>query len=426
MKSSLQTVISLLVLVLQPFACFATKTADETKSAEAQLKPVLEQVSNETESLRSDKCAHPHNCDSNSSDPDRPRYYGHRFHHAAIPVAEAKDSKDTAKEGKDKGNSGTDAEKRKDADKKAAENTKAPDDKPWDELLVSSKKLYQAGKLSEAAGDLDLALAAAERLKSDGARADAFQKLGEHYLYLHEYERAKALMEEGLKLKRKIPGFKSISNANALDNLAQAYARTGNLESASKFEHEALSTYESLKKTETHDYAIALSNHANTLRQLKQFKEAEQYFAKAVATQQKIEKEDSIELAKILLNAGGMYCETNKLDSAKRLLDRASKIIRAKLNREHPLYRLSVKSERVLYKKRVDFLLKKDPNPVRPEVAQAVLHLAALYDAEGDTAQSAAAYKQGLSIEEQLLPADSPELKKVRDEYTAISKKLNN
>jgi tetratricopeptide (TPR) repeat protein len=233
-------------------------------------------------------------------------------------------------------------------------------------------------------------------------------------------------MEEGLKLKRKIPGFKSVTSANALDNLAQAYARTGDLESANKFEQEALSTYQSLHKTETHDYSIALSNHANTLRQLKQYKEAEQFFAKAVATQQKLDKEDSIELAKILLNAGGMYCETNKLDSAKRLLDRASKIIRAKLNKEHPLYRLSIKSERVLYKKRVDSLLTKDPNPVRPEVAQAVLHLAALYDAEGDQAQSAAAYKQGLSIQEQLLPEDSAELKKVRDEYAAVCKKLSN
>lgn len=423
MKRLVQTAISLLVLLLQPSAGFATKA----ESAEAESKPVLDHGSNEAESLRSDKCSHPHHrCDG---DPDRPRYYGHRFHHLhdAIPVAEAKDSKDAARNGKDSGKAGKDAEKKSggEADK-SADSAKAADDKQWDELLDSSKKLYQAGKLSEASGALDLALATAERLKSDGARADAFQKLGEHYLYLHEYERAKALMEEGLKLKRKIPGFKSISNANAIDNLAQAYARTGDLESASKFEREALSTYESLKKTETHDYAIALSNHANTLRQLKQYKDAEQYFAKAVATQQKIEKEDSIELAKILLNAGGMYCETNKLDSAKRLLDRASKIIRAKLNREHPLYRLSVKSERVLYKKRVDYLLKKDPNPVRQEVAQAVLHLAALYDAEGDTAQSAAAYKQGLSIEEQLLPADSPELKKVRDDYTAISKKLSN
>lgn len=299
-------------------------------------------------------------------------------------------------------------------------------EKKWDELLASSRKLYEDGKLSEASDELDLSLAAAESLKSDGTRAEAFQKIGEHYLHLRQYQRAKALMEEGIKLKRKIPGFKTIADANALDNLAQAYSRTGDLEAASKFENEALAEYQSLHKTESHDYAIALSNHANTLRQLKQYKEAEQFFAKAVSTQQKIEKEDSVELARILLNAGGMYCDTDKLDSAKRLLDRASKIIRSKLSKENPLYKLSIKSERVLYKKRVDSLLKKDPNPVRPEIAQAVLHLAALYHAEGDDAQSAAAYKQALSIEEKLLPPDSVELKKVRDSYAAVNKKLSN
>lgn len=299
------------------------------------------------------------------------------------------------------------------------------DEKEWDEFLEASRKSYTEGKLNDAANQLDLALAASERLKSDGARAEAFARLGEQYLYLKQYEKAKTLMEEGLSLKRKIPGFKSLTSANAMDNLAQAYSRLGNFEAACKFEQEALGTYESLRKTKTPDYAIGLSNHANTLRQLKKYSQAEQAFAKAVAVQQDLDnKTDSLDLAKILLNAGGLYCDMNKLDSAKRLLDRASKIIHSKLGPEHPLYKLSLKSERVLWKKRVDSLLKKDPNPVRPEVAQAVLHLAGLYDAEGDPAQAVAAYKQGLSIQEKLLPADSPDLKKIRDDYAACAKKL--
>jgi tetratricopeptide (TPR) repeat protein len=300
-----------------------------------------------------------------------------------------------------------------------------PEKEPgWEDFLEASRKSYAAGKLKESANELDLALSAAERLKADPSKANVFLKLGEQYIYLKQFERAKVLMEEGLALKRKIPGFRSVASANALDNLAQAYSRTGNLEGACKFECEALSTYESLRRTDTHDYAIALANHANTLRQLKQNKEAEQFFARAVASERKLSKGESLELAKILLNAGGFYCETGRLDSAKRLLDRAGKIIQDKLSPEHPLYKLSTKSQRVYYKKLVDTLLIKDANPLRPEVAQAVEQLASLYDAEGDAAQAAAAYKQAISIEEQLVPADSADLQKLKDLYEVSLKKL--
>ena len=321
---------------------------------------------------------------------------------------------------------------KKSSDKKAGEDGKKSgdgkksDEMGWEEFLDASRKSYAAGKLNEAANELDLALASAERLKADVTKAYVFLKLCEQYIYLKQFERAKALIEEGISLKRKIPGFKSVSSANSLDNLAQAYLRTGDAEGASRFEKEALATYESLHKTDTHDYAIALANQANTLRQLKQNKEAEQCFAKAVTVQQKVDKGDSIELAKILLNAGGLYCDMNRLDSAKRLLDRAARIIHAKVSPEHPLYKLSIKGQRIYYKKLVDELLKKDPNPIRSEVGQAVTQLASMYDAEGDTTQAAAAYKQAVSIEEKLLPADSPELKKIRDDYAACAKKITN
>lgn len=296
----------------------------------------------------------------------------------------------------------------------------------WQDFLEASRKSYEAGRLKESANELDMALAAAERLKADLNKANVFLKLGEQYLYLKQFERAKALMEEGLALKRKIPGFKSVANANALDNLAQACSRTGDLEGANKIEHEALSTYESLHKTDSHDYAIALANHANTLRLLKQYREAEQDFAGAVAIQRRLDRGDSLELAKILLNAGGMYCEMDRLDSSKRLLDHASKIIRAKLNPEHPLYKLSIKSQRVYYKKLVEALLKKNPDPIRAEVLQAIVQLAGLYDAEGDYSQASAAYKQAVGIAGNLMPPDSADLKKITQDYASCLKKLAN
>ncbi|MBX9689591.1 MAG: tetratricopeptide repeat protein [Candidatus Obscuribacterales bacterium] len=313
-----------------------------------------------------------------------------------------------------------------DASKTEAAKSAEEDEKSWKELLESASRFYEQGKLNEASEAMEAALGAAERLRADGSRSNAFFKLAEQYLYLKQYERAKTLIQEGLSLQRKIPGFKNIANANVLDNLAQAYARSGEPLEASKFEKEALSIYESLHKTETHDYAIALSNHANTLRQLKEYKDSEQFFAKAVAVEQKVDGKDSLELAKILLNAGGLYCEMDKLDSAKRLLDRAEKIIQSKLSPSHPLYLLSIKSERVMYKKRLDALLKNDSNAIRPEVASVVLRLAALYENEGDLAQSVAAYKQALGIEEQLLAPDSPELQKIKDAYLAALKKFSN
>lgn len=334
-----------------------------------------------------------------------------------------------AKSDKKDGKSGKNDKSNKDEKKDDEDKSPKEDEKSWEEYLKQSQKFYAEGKLNESLNELEMALAAAERLKTDGNKAEAFLSIGEKFLYHKKYENAKTLMEEGLKLKRKIPGFKTQASANALDNLAQAYSRTGELESASKFELEALGIYES-HKSETHDYAIALSNHANTLRQLKQYKESEQFFAKAVAVQQKADaaakKGDSEELAKILLNAGGLYCEMNKLDSAKRLLDRASKIIRSKFNPEHPLYLLSIKSERVYCKKLVDSLLKKDPNAYRPEVAHAIVQLAGLYEKEDDLAQASAAYKQAIGIQEKLLPADSTELKELRDAYAACLKKLSN
>lgn len=316
-------------------------------------------------------------------------------------------------------------DKSKDADKSksTAEKDKEPNEDNWKDYLSSAKNSYKEGKLAESANDLELALLGAERLR-EGARGEAYMLIGEQYLYLKQYEKAKVLLEEAIRLRRSIPGFKSVASANALDTLAQAYSRTGNLEEAKKAEAEALVTYEGLKKTDTADYAIALSNHANTLRAMKQYKEAEQFFAKAVTAQQKIDKGDSIELAKILLNAGGMYCDMNKLDSAKRLLDRAFKIVRSNLKPEHPLYKLSVKSERVLYKKKADSLLKADANPYRQDVAIAVGKLAELYEDEGDNSQALAAYKQAIEIREKLNP-DSPELAKLRQRYNDCHNKLS-
>ena len=341
-----------------------------------------------------------------------------------------KDRAKGAKSSPDKADKGKNEKKADKGKGSAAGQDTAPkeDDKSWEEYLAQSQKYYADGKLNESYNELELALAAAERLKSDGNKADAFLRLGEKFLYHKKYENAKALMEEGLKMKRKIPGFKTVGSANALDNLAQAYSRTGELDSASKFELEALGLYESMHKTDTHDYAIALSNHANTLRQQKKYKDAEQFFAKAVAVQQTADAKngDSEELAKILLNAGGLYCEMNKLDSAKRLLDRASKIIRSKFKPEHPLYMLSIKSERVYYKKLVDSLLKADANAYRPDVAQAISHLAGLYEQEDDLAQASSAYKQAIGIQEKLLPEGSTELKDLKDNYAACMKKLSN
>ncbi len=314
------------------------------------------------------------------------------------------------------------------ADKKAGQGDRGAQEKDWDEYLATSQKLYADGHIDDSLEKLEMALATAENLKIEGSRAEAFLKIGEQYLYLRKYEKARVLMEEGLKMKRKIPGFKSLANANALDNLAQAYSRSGNLEKANELELEAIDTYDSTQKKGSADYAILLSNHANTLRQLKKYNEAEKFFAKAVSVQQSQDKDGKpdAELAKILLNAGGLYCEMNKLASAKNLLDRAEKIIQDNYKEEHPLYKLSIKSQRVYYKKLLDEYLKKNPDPVRPEIGQALLKLAALYEAEDDSAQAVAAYKEALRIEEKLLAPDSAELKKIRKDYEACEKKLEN
>ena len=313
----------------------------------------------------------------------------------------------------------------------AAERIKAEEesvDDDWKTFLEQSKKSYAEGNLSESSKQIESALIAAENLR-EGTRSDAFLRVGEQFLYLKQYEKAKNLLEEAIRLRRNVPGFRSIASANALDTLAQAYARTGNLDKAKKSEEEALATYEALKKVDTADYSIALSNHANTLRNMHSYKESEEFFARAVAAQQKIDKHagsgDSVELAKILLNAGGLYCENDKLVSAKRLLDRASKIVRAKLSPEHPLYKLTVKSERVLYKKKVDQLLKNDANPYREELGEAVTRLGELYEEEGDPSQAAAAFKQAIAIREKLSSPDSPELKKVQNRYADSLKKMS-
>lgn len=330
---------------------------------------------------------------------------------------ESKNDRDSSKEDKS-------ATKEKTKEKsEAAELSKDPNENNWREFLEAAKRAYKDGKLVESANQLELSLLGVERLR-EGARGEAYMLIGEQYLYLKQYEKAKTLLEESIRLRRSIPGFKSVASANALDTLAQAYARTGNLEQATKTESEALATYESLKKTDTPDYAIALANHANTLRAMKQYKEAEQFFAKAVSAQQKLDKTDSVELAKILLNAGGLYCEINKLDSAQRLLDRAFKIVRSNLKPENPLYKLSVKSERVLYKRKVDNMLSADSNVYRAEVATAVRKLGELYEEEGDPSQAVAAYKQAIDIYEKISPG-SADAVKLHEHYEQCLSKIS-
>lgn len=335
-------------------------------------------------------------------------------------ATEVEHSLETGAKDKQQSDSGDELKESRNRDKAVG----AEDSKVWDEYLDSSRKFYESGKPADAEKQLEAAFSAAEMIKGESLRADAFLKIGEQFLYLNKCERAQALMEQGLELKRKIFGFKSASTANAMDNLAQAYARSGNLQAADRIELEAISVYESLHKAETNDYAIALSNHGNTLRQLKKYKEAEPFFTRAVAVEKKLGSGDSLEAAKILLNFVGLYCDTGRLDAAQNLLDRASRIIRSECPPEHPLYKLTIKSERVICKKHVDALLKEDANFVRAEVAAAVLHLARLYEQEGDLNQAATVYEEALGIEEKLLPPESGELKAVRHSYSECLKKI--
>lgn len=298
---------------------------------------------------------------------------------------------------------------------------KSPPDS-WKEYLDLAKQNYKAGNVEEALTQLDFALAESETLK-EAERAEAFCHIADLYISIGSFEKSQKLLETATKDRRDLRHDKRLL-ANALDNLANIYTQKGQFEEAEKLQKEASALYLEEKDQGGKDYAIFLANCANTARKQKHYPEAKKLLADALAIHEKLEGKDSLAAGSIYMNLAGLLSDQGQLDKAARSLACAEKIIKSKVQNDHPLYKLCLRNERTLQQKRVDLLLKKTDNPYSPQLARELTVLAQKYELEDDLTKAAAAYKQVLNIQTRILGENDSQLISTMQAYAACLKKL--
>ncbi|MBY0356823.1 MAG: tetratricopeptide repeat protein [Candidatus Obscuribacterales bacterium] len=298
---------------------------------------------------------------------------------------------------------------------------KSPPDS-WKEYLDLAKQNYKTGKIEDALTQLDFALAESETLK-EGGRAEAFCQIADLYISIGSFEKSQKLLETATKDRRELRHDKRLL-ANALDNLANIYTQKGQFEEAEKLQKEASVLYLEEKDQGGKDYAIFLANCANTARKQKHYPEAKKLLAEALNIHEKLEGKDSLAAGSIYMNLAGLLSDQGQLDKAARSLACAEKILKSKVQSDHPLYKLCLRNERTLQQKRVDLLLKKNNDPYSPQLARELTVLAQKYEQEDDSTKAAAAYKQVLNIQTKILGENDAQLISTMQAYVNCLKKL--
>lgn len=215
--------------------------------------------------------------------------------------------------------------------------------------------------------------------------------MGNIYEELGEYEKAKFLFEQGLRIYKKHP---SSNIAWALTNLGNIYRKLGEYEKAKAFLEQSVIIYKKYLP-DNHVYNTwALINLGNIYKNLDQRAKAKNIFEKSLITYENHYGKDHIETAQILRNLGEIYLLEGGLEKAKDFFYRSLKIFQKS---NHPdIYMIFEDLAQLYQKKSKDEKNKENSNPSLKTQALAYL-------------------KQALEILKAHFPADSLHIIRIQE-----------
>jgi len=253
-------------------------------------------------------------------------------------------------------------------------------------------------------------------------RADLMSTMGQVYLNLGLWERAKQLFETALDLHRKTLRQDDPRVANDLHNLATTLRHLGNDSAAEPLVRQALKLQRQRGDTKNIEYARGLTNLAAILEAKGDFDQAERLYKEALTLKKTLPGVEERDIAISLNDLGKLAQERGNLATAENYY-RESLKIRRRLAKGQPdpdvaialsnlgsclqdrgnlagaedAYQEALRLRRKLYS---------GPNA---NVARTLSNLGVLQQVRGDTSGGEAYYRQALAIADQALKRDHPD-----------------
>jgi tetratricopeptide (TPR) repeat protein len=208
--------------------------------------------------------------------------------------------------------------------------------------------LETQGRLVEARQELEIALAARERLFGSGdlLLADTLDKLGLVYRQQGHLEQAETLYRKAIEILRQKP---TVELGAAFHNLGNDLAAQGRLDEAESALRRAIDVWEKLLGSEHPNLAAALSNLSSLERARHHYPQAERLLQRALEMDRKLLPAGSVRIGLDLNNAGTLFAARKHYGDAEGALRDSLSILRSSLPANHPeIGRVSVNLGTVL------------------------------------------------------------------------------
>ncbi len=202
--------------------------------------------------------------------------------------------------------------------------------------------------------------------------------IGSVYGSLGVYQRAAALLERALDLRRATLGAEHLDTADSMAALAEAYRELARFDQAETLHREALAVKRRAGAAPA-SIAASLNDLGLTLSERGRYADAEPLVREAIATWRSLAPEPSADVAVGLNNLAQTLRQQGRLDDAATALDEAIAIRRRRYGNDHPL------------------------------LAHVLGHLGQVRNAQGDLARAEPPLREALAIRRKVYGDDHPD-----------------
>src|SRR5262245_43202604 len=167
-------------------------------------------------------------------------------------------------------------------------------------------------------------------------QANLLDTIGKLYQSIGLYDRAQALLEEALKLRRQALGNESPDVATSLNYLGVVASLKGDFAGSESLYREALAMRRKLPGVQSKDVAESMNDLGELLVKRGNFGEAESLLREALALRRKLFGEEPADVAGSLNSLGLLMSDSGKFSEAESLYRQAHAIFRKLHGADHP------------------------------------------------------------------------------------------
>ena len=254
----------------------------------------------------------------------------------------------------------------------------------------------------------------------DPKTANSLNDLAVLYDSMGDYAKAEPLYQRSLKIREKTLGPEHPNTANSLNNLATHYEKMGDYARAEPLYQRALKIREKTLGPEDPSTATSLNNLAELYVSMGSYAKAEPLYQRALNIREKTLGPDHPNVANTLNNLAGLYDSMADYAKAETFYQRSLAINEKALGPDHQLTATSLNNLAQVYKEMGDYaraepllqrslkINEKALGAEHPDTANILHNLADLYDSMGDYAKAEPLYQRSLAIIEKALGSEHP------------------